>query len=49
MNLNTGKGFLKNLERYTSLLRELNLDVTWESEAPAVPIVLGEKEKVYYF
>ena len=38
----------KNLERYTSLLRELNLD-TWESEAPAVPIVLGEKEKVYYF
>ena len=38
----------KNLERYTSLLKELNLD-TWESEAPAVPIVLGEKEKVYYF
>ena len=37
-----------NLERYTSLLKELNLD-TWESEAPAVPIVLGEKEKVYYF
>ena len=42
------KRLFKNLERYTSLLRELNLD-TWESEAPAVPIVLGEKEKVYYF
>jgi 8-amino-7-oxononanoate synthase len=38
----------KNLERYVSLLKELNLD-TWDSEAPAVPIVLGEKEKVYYF
>lgn len=38
----------KNLSRYVNLLKELNLD-TWESEAPAVPIVLGEKEKVYYF
>lgn len=38
----------KNLSRYVSLLKELNLD-TWDSEAPAVPIVLGEKEKVYYF
>ncbi len=38
----------KNLERYLKLLDELNLD-SWESEAPAVPIVLGEKEKVYYF
>jgi 8-amino-7-oxononanoate synthase len=38
----------QNLERYNALLRELNLD-TWESESPAVPIVLGEKEKVYYF
>ena len=38
----------KNLERYVSLLKELNLDI-WDSEAPAVPIVLGEKEKVYYF
>jgi 8-amino-7-oxononanoate synthase len=38
----------KNLERYVSLLKELNLDI-WNSEAPAVPIVLGEKEKVYYF
>ncbi len=38
----------RNLKRYVSLLKELNLD-TWDSEAPAVPIVLGEKEKVYYF
>ena len=37
-----------NLSRYRSLLNELNLD-TWDSESPAVPIVLGKKEKVYYF
>ena len=38
----------KNLKRYMDLLSELGLD-TWESEAPAVPIVLGQKERVYYF
>ena len=38
----------KNLTRYLDLLKELGLD-TWESESPAVPIVLGKKEKVYYF
>ena len=38
----------KNLERYRSILSDLELD-TWESETPAIPIVLGEKEKVYYF
>ncbi len=38
----------KNLSRYRNLLHELRLD-TWESESPAVPIVLGKKEKVYYF
>ena len=38
----------KNLERYRSILLDLELD-TWESETPAIPIVLGEKEKVYYF
>ncbi|MAE53214.1 MAG: 8-amino-7-oxononanoate synthase [Opitutae bacterium] len=38
----------KNLSRYRNLLNELQLD-TWESETPAVPIVLGKKEKVYYF
>ena len=37
-----------NLSRYRKLLDELNLD-TWNSESPAVPIVLGKKEKVYYF
>ena len=38
----------KNLERYRGILAHLELD-TWESETPAIPIVLGEKEKVYYF
>jgi 8-amino-7-oxononanoate synthase len=38
----------KNLGRYRSILEGLELD-TWESETPAIPIVLGEKEKVYYF
>ena len=38
----------KNLKRYRSILLDLELD-TWESETPAIPIVLGEKEKVYYF
>jgi 8-amino-7-oxononanoate synthase len=37
-----------NLSRYQKLLDELNLD-TWDSKSPAVPIVLGKKEKVYYF
>ena len=37
-----------NLSRYRKLLDELNLD-TWNSESPAIPIVLGKKEKVYYF
>ena len=35
----------ENLERYRSILDSLELD-TWESETPAIPIVLGEKEKV---
>ncbi len=38
----------KNLERYRGILANLKLDI-WESETPAIPIVLGEKEKVYYF
>ena len=38
----------QNLCRYRKLLNELDLD-TWASESPAVPIVLGKKEKVYYF
>lgn len=42
------KRLFKNLERYRNILTGLNLDI-WESETPAIPIVLGEKEKVYYF
>lgn len=38
----------KNLRRYRSILKELEFD-TWESETPAIPIVLGDKEKVYFF
>ena len=38
----------ENLRRYKAILEELELDV-WESETPAVPIVLGDKEKVYFF
>ena len=38
----------KNLSRYLGFLNELGLD-TWQSESPAVPIVLGKKEKVYHF
>ena len=38
----------RNLGRYRSILERLDLD-TWESETPAIPIVLGEKEKAYYF
>jgi 7-keto-8-aminopelargonate synthetase-like enzyme len=30
------------------MLKSLGLD-TWESETPAVPIVLGSKERVYMF
>ena len=30
------------------MLKGLGLD-TWESETPAVPIVLGSKERVYFF
>ena len=39
---------IANLIRYRQILNELELD-TWESETPAIPIVLGEKEKVYFF
>jgi 7-keto-8-aminopelargonate synthetase-like enzyme len=38
----------KNTKRYREILRNLGLD-TWESETPAVPIVLGTKERVYPF
>ena len=38
----------KNTKRYRDMLKGLGLD-TWESETPAVPIVLGSKELVYRF
>jgi len=37
-----------NTRRYKALLSELGLD-TWESETPAIPIVLGERERAYRF
>lgn len=38
----------KNTRRYREMLKNLGLD-TWDSETPAVPIVLGSKELVYRF
>lgn len=38
----------QNTKRYVDMLHSLGLD-TWESETPAVPIVLGSKERVYPF
>jgi len=38
----------RNTRRYREMLKNLGLD-TWESETPAVPIVLGSKELVYRF
>ncbi len=37
-----------NTRRYREMLKDLGLD-TWESETPAIPIVLGKKERVYAF
>lgn len=37
-----------NVARYREFLMGLGLDI-WGSETAAVPIVLGDKEKVYYF
>lgn len=37
-----------NTRRYKEMLRGLGLDI-WESETPAVPIVLGSKERAYFF
>ena len=37
-----------NTGKYRAMLQSLGLD-TWESETPAVPIVLGSKERVYPF
>jgi 8-amino-7-oxononanoate synthase len=37
-----------NTRRYRALVDSLGLD-TWGSETPAVPIVLGSKERAYFF
>src|SRR4051812_27448415 len=37
-----------NTKKYRAILQNLGLD-TWQSETPAVPIVLGSKERVYPF
>lgn len=37
-----------NTRRYKEILRQLDLDI-WESETPAVPIVMGSKERAYRF
>jgi 7-keto-8-aminopelargonate synthetase-like enzyme len=37
-----------NTTQYKAILKNLGLD-TWESESPAVPIVLGSREKCYLF
>lgn len=37
-----------NRRKYVEILHGLGLN-TWDSETPAVPIVLGSKERVYYF
>jgi 8-amino-7-oxononanoate synthase len=38
----------ENTRKYRAILKNLGLD-TWGSETPAVPIVLGSKERVYIF
>ncbi|MCC5788775.1 MAG: aminotransferase class I/II-fold pyridoxal phosphate-dependent enzyme [Opitutales bacterium] len=38
----------QNTRAYRKILEDLNLD-TWGSETPAIPVVLGDKVKVYYF
>jgi len=37
-----------NTKKYKTMLKHLGLDI-WDSETPAVPIVLGSKERVYLF
>lgn len=37
-----------NTEKYKKILLDLGLDI-WDSSTPAIPIVIGDKEKAYYF
>ncbi len=38
----------RNTRKYKAILKDLGLDI-WNSETPAVPIVLGSKERAYPF
>lgn len=38
----------ENTRKYKEMLRGLGLDI-WDSETPAVPIIMGKKEKAYRF
>jgi 8-amino-7-oxononanoate synthase len=38
----------ENTRKYKAMLKSMGLD-TWGSETPAIPIVLGSKERVYLF
>ena len=38
----------ENVQQYREFLLDLGLDI-WDSETPAIPIVLGDKRKAYYF
>lgn len=38
----------ENTHRYKAILKELGLDI-WGSETPAIPIVMGSKERAYRF
>lgn len=42
------KKLWENTKKYNQILSSLGLN-TWSSESPAIPIVLGDKAKVYYF
>ena len=37
-----------NTKKYNAILKNLGIN-TWSSETPAIPIVLGSKERVYHF
>jgi 8-amino-7-oxononanoate synthase len=37
-----------NTKKYNAILKDLGIN-TWGSETPAIPIVLGSKERVYHF
>lgn len=37
-----------NTRRYRKILTDLGLD-TWGSETPAIPVVIGDKQKAYTF